>query len=215
MNKGELIKLTSKINQYSCPKSVNFHCHTIFSDGSLGVDALIEQAYKNNIKVLSITDHHTIKAHEYIEKNNIISKYPVNSIEIVSGIEINCLLLGCLVHVIGLGIDIESKYLYPYILGESPIGNDLQINSVTKAINSAGGLSFLAHPARYRIPFYKLIPEAKKKGVDGIEVWYDYELNQKWEPSLFVCSQIDKLADKYSMLKSCGTDSHGLSLLGR
>tara|TARA_B100001996_G_scaffold134022_1_gene102057 strand:- start:62 stop:709 length:648 start_codon:yes stop_codon:yes gene_type:complete len=215
MNKGELIKLTSKINQYSCPKSVNFHCHTIFSDGSLGVDALIEQAYKNNIKVLSITDHHTIKAHEYIEKNNIISKYPVNSIEIVSGIEINCLLLGCLVHVIGLGIDIESKYLYPYILGESPIGNNLQINSVTKAINSAGGLSFLAHPARYRIPFYKLIPEAKKKGVDGIEVWYDYELNQKWEPSLFVCSQIDKLADKYSMLKSCGTDSHGLSLLGR
>jgi len=215
MNKGELIKLTSKINQYSCPKSVNFHCHTIFSDGSLGVDALIEQAYKNNIKVLSITDHHTIKAHEYIEKNNIISKYPVNSIEIVSGIEINCLLLGCLVHVIGLGIDIDSKYLYPYILGESPIGNNLQINSVTKAINSAGGLSFLAHPARYRIPFYKLIPEAKKKGVDGIEVWYDYELNQKWEPSLFVCSQIDKLADKYSMLKSCGTDSHGLSLLGR
>ena len=138
-----------------------------------------------------------------------------DSIKIVSGIEINCLILGCLVHVIGLGIDIKSKYLSPYILGESPIGNNLQINSVTKAISSAGGLSFLAHPARYRIPFYKLIPEAKKQGLDGIEVWYDYELNQKWKPSLFVCSQIDKLADKYSMLKSCGTDSHGLSLLGR
>ena len=27
--------------------------------------------------------------------------------------------------------------------------------------------------------------------------------------------EIDKLADKYSMLKTCGTDSHGLSLLGR
>ena len=118
-------------------------------------------------------------------------------------------------HVIGLGIDIKSKYLYPYILGESPIGNNLQINCVTKAISSAGGLSFLAHPARYRIPFYKLIPEAKKQGLDGIEVWYDYELKQKWKPSLFVCSQIDKLTDKYSMLKSCGTDSHGLSLLGR
>ena len=215
MNKEELIKLTSKINQYSCPKNVNFHCHSIYSDGSLGVEELLDQAYKNDLKFIAITDHHTIKAHEYIEKKNIFSKYPEDSFKIVSGIEINCLILGCLVHVIGLGIDIKSKYLYPYIHGESPIGNNLQINCVTKAISSAGGLSFLAHPARYRIPFYKLIPEAKKQGLDGIEVWYDYELNQKWKPSLFVCSQIDKLADKYSMLKSCGTDSHGLSLLGR
>ena len=74
--------------------------------------------------------------------------------------------------------------------------NDLNIKSVIKAINLAGGLSFLAHPARYRIPFYKLIPEAKMQGIDGIEVWYDYELNEVWNPSLFVCSEIDKLADK-------------------
>ena len=167
------------------------------------------------MKFLSITDHHTIKAHEYIKKNNILRNYPKDSFRLISGIEINCLILGCLVHVIGLGIDITSKYLNPYILGESPIGNDLHIKSVIKAINLAGGLSFLAHPARYRIPFYKLIPEAKIQGIDGVEVWYDYELNDEWKPSLFVCSEIDKLADKYSMLKTCGTDSHGLSLLGR
>ena len=189
--------------------------HTKFSDGSLEPYELLDQAYKNNLKFLSITDHHTIKAHEYIKKNNILKNYPKDSFTLISGIEINCLILGCLVHVIGLGIDIKSKYLNPYILGESPIGNDLNIKSVIKAINLAGGLSFLAHPARYRIPFYKLIPEAKIQGIDGIEVWYDYELNEVWNPSLFVCSEIDKLADKYSMLKTCGTDSHGLSLLGR
>ena len=166
------------------------------------------------IKVSELLEH-TIKAHEYIKKNNILTNYPKDSFTLISGIEINCLILGCLVHVIGLGIDIKSKYLNPYILGESPIGNDLNIKSVIKAINLAGGLSFLAHPARYRIPFYKLIPEAKIQGIDGIEVWYDYELNEVWNPSLFVCSEIDKLADKYSMLKTCGTDSHGLSLLGR
>ncbi len=215
MNREDLVKLTSNINKNSCPKNINFHCHTKFSDGSLEPYELLEQAYKNNLKFLSITDHHTIKAHEYIKKNNILKNYPKDSFTLITGIEINCLILGCLVHVIGLGIDIKSKYLNPYILGESPIGNDLNISSVIKAINLAGGLSFLAHPARYRIPFYKLIPEAKIKGIDGIEVWYDYELNEVWNPSLFVCSEIDKLADKYSMLKSCGTDSHGLSLLGR
>ena len=118
MNREDLVKLTSNINKHSCPKNINFHCHTKFSDGSLEPYELLEQAYKNNLKFLSITDHHTIKAHEYIKKNNILKNYPKDSFTLISGIEINCLILGCLVHVIGLGIDIKSKYLNPYILGE-------------------------------------------------------------------------------------------------
>ena len=215
MNKEELIELTSKIDKYSCPHIINFHCHTKFSDGSLSPEDLLDQAFRNKLQFLSITDHHSIMAHKYITDNNLLSKYPENSFRLIPGIEINCLLKGCLVHVLGLGIDINSDSLSPYILGESTIGNDLQINSVTKAIERAGGLSFLAHPARYRIPFNILIPEAYKNNVDGIEVWYDYNLSQIWQASSFVCNEINKLTERYSMLKSCGTDSHGLSLLGR
>ena len=215
MNKKELIELTSNIDKNSCPNIINFHCHTKFSDGSMSPEDLLDQAIKNNLKFLSITDHHTVMAHKYISDNNLLNNYPINSINLIPGIEINCLLKGCLVHVLGLGININSKFLSPYILGESPIGNDLQIESVTKAINMAGGLSFLAHPARYRIPFNILIPEAFKNNVNGIEVWYDYNLNQIWQASSFVCGEINKLTEKYSMLKSCGTDTHGYSLLGR
>ena len=215
MNKNELIDLTSKIDKYSCPHIINFHCHTKFSDGSFDPEQLLDQVFFNKLKFISITDHHTIKAHDYIEKNNILEKYPNDSFKLIPGIEINCLLLGCLVHVVGLGINIKSNQLTPYIQGESPVGNDLHIKSVTNAIRLAGGLSFLAHPARYRIPFYKLIPEANKQGVDGIEVWYDYELKERWQASYFVCSEINKLTESLRMLKSCGTDSHGYSLLGR
>ena len=215
MNKKELIDLTSKIDKYSCPHIINFHCHTKFSDGSFDPEQLLDQVFFNKLKFISITDHHTIKAHDYIEKNNILEKYPNDSFKLIPGIEINCLLLGCLVHVVGLGINIKSNQLTPYIQGESPVGNDLHIKSVTNAIRLAGGLSFLAHPARYRIPFYKLIPEANKQGVDGIEVWYDYELKVRWQASNFICSEINKLTESLKMLKSCGTDSHGYSLLGR
>ena len=215
MNKKELIDLTSKIDKYSCPHIINFHCHTKFSDGSMSPEDLLDQAFHNKLQFLSITDHHSIKAHQYIFDNNLLNKYPRNSIKVITGIEINCLLKGCLVHVLGLGININSESLTPYILGESPVGNDLQIKSVTKAIKLAGGLSFLAHPARYRIPFNILIPEAFKNNVDGIEVWYDYNLNQIWQASHFVCAEINKLTERYSMLKSCGTDTHGYSLLGR
>ena len=215
MNKKELIEIIAKIDKYSCPHIINFHCHTKFSDGSLDPEQLLDQVFFNKLKFISITDHHTTKAHDYIEQNNILKKYPNNSFKLIPGIEINCLLLGCLVHIIGLGINIKSNQLTPYIQGESPVGNDLHIKSVTKAIRLAGGLSFLAHPARYRIPFYKLIPEANKQGVDGIEVWYDYELKKSWQASYFVCSEINKLTESLKMLKSCGTDSHGFSLLGR
>tara|TARA_Y100001968_G_C19453744_1_gene770661 strand:- start:593 stop:1240 length:648 start_codon:yes stop_codon:yes gene_type:complete len=215
MNKEELIELTKKITINSCPDNINFHCHSNFSDGSLEPKELLEQAYNNKLKYLSITDHHTVNAHIHIEKNKLMDKYPLNSLKLVSGIEINCLLKGCLVHVIGLGIDIYSNYLSPYIQGESPIGNDLQAITVSKAISKAGGLSFLAHPGRYRLAYNILIEEALSVGINGVEVWYDYTLNDIWKPSLFICEKIDILADKYKMLKTCGTDSHGYSLLGR
>tara|TARA_B100000212_G_C27137670_1_gene431954 strand:+ start:15 stop:662 length:648 start_codon:yes stop_codon:yes gene_type:complete len=215
MNKKELIKLTSNININSCPNIINFHCHTTFSDGSLTPEKLLYEAYKNKIQYLSITDHHTVNAHKYIYENNLLNKYSSNSFKLISGIEINCLLKGCLVHILGLGIDIESEYLYPYIQSESPIGNHLDIRSVSKAISKAGGISFLAHPARYRIPFNILIQEAYKNKIDGVEVWYDYSLSEKWNPSPFICEKIDKLTSDFGMLKSCGTDSHGFSLFGR
>ena len=215
MNKNDLIELTSKINKFSCPHIINFHCHTKFSDGSMEPEDLLNQAFHNKLEFLSITDHHTINAHKYIYNKNLLNKYPDNSLKLISGIEINCLLKGCLVHIIGLGININSKSLSPYIKGESAVGNDLQTRSVTNSIRLAGGLSFLAHPARYRIPFNILIPEAHLNGVDGIEVWYDYDLRERWQPSHFICEKVDKLAQDYGMLKTCGTDTHGYSLLGR
>ena len=66
MNKKELIELTRSINKESCPNDINFHCHTTFSDGSLNPSDLLDQAYRNNLKYLSITDHHSVKAHIHI-----------------------------------------------------------------------------------------------------------------------------------------------------
>ena len=215
MNRDDLVKLTTTINKESCPSLINFHCHTTCSDGSMAPLEILNQAYNNNLKYLAITDHHNVKAHKLIKENNLLRNFPKGSIILVSGIEINCLLKGCLVHVLGLGINIESEFLRPYINSESPIGNDLHIKSVSNAIRKSGGISFLAHPGRYRIPFNILIPEAHKNKIDGVEVWYDYSLNQIWEPTPFICEEVEKLTNQYGMLKSCGTDSHGYTLLGR
>ena len=62
---------------------------------------------------------------------------------------------------------------------------------------------------------HQRVRAAYKNGIDGVEVWYDYEHNQKWRPTPLICNSIEDLADKYKLLKTCGTDSHGYSLLAR
>ena len=111
MDKEDLIKLTSQINNNSCPNIVNFHCHSTYSDGSLTPQELLDEAYKNNIQYFSITDHHTVKAHRYVSSHNLLNKYTAKAFNLVSGIEINCLLKGCLVHVLGLGIDLSLIHI--------------------------------------------------------------------------------------------------------
>ncbi len=213
--KHPIVKLLTNIDSQSCPKNINFHCHTTSSDGSMDPIVLIKQAFTLGLKHLAITDHHSIegylKIQSYLKKTNL-SISPTN---LWTGIEISCLLKGCLVHVIGLGFDITSQAIQPYCHGEAVTGSSLRAENVVNAIHKSCGISILAHPARYRLDFPVLIKEAHLIGINGIEVWYDYDLSPKWSPSELICKSIHKLAMKYNMLSSCGTDSHGYSLLGR
>ncbi|WP_269622938.1 PHP domain-containing protein [Prochlorococcus marinus] len=213
--KHPLVKVIYNINQYSCPLNINLHMHTIYSDGSLDPISLLKQASKLGLQHFAITDHHSITAYKLInswkQENNINFFLP----QIWSGIEISCILKNCLVHIIGLGFDIASPAISPYINNEASIGLSLRAENVIKAIKLANGLSILAHPARYRIDYKKLIDEAYLLGINGVEVWYDYSFSSNWKPSELICNSIDNYISRYNLLKTCGTDTHGYSLLRR
>ncbi len=215
-NPQNLKSILSKIDADSCPNHLNFHIHTQFSDGSLDPISLLEQASNIGLKHLAVTDHHSIQAYRlmkvFLDSNTDSSKtYP----NIWTGIEISCTLRKCLVHVLGLGFTLDNKTLNIYSQGESVIGNALNAENVINSIHEAGGLAILAHPARYRLPYYELIEKAYDLGIDGAEAWYDYDMNTKWVPSPFICEKIDLQLKSIGLLSTCGTDSHGLSLLGR
>ena len=212
----DLIKLLQKIDHISCPKFTNFHTHTTCSDGSLSPSDLIKQANSYRIDHISITDHHSVQAYHHLNKyRGGIPGNPNYHTTLWTGIEISCLLKNCLVHVIGLDFELNSKSLTPYINGEATTGDKLQAVSVVNAIHQAGGLAILAHPARYRLGFTTLIKEAHYLGFDGGEAWYDYSMNDIWSPSKLICNDIHKQLSNLGMLSTCGTDTHGTNLLGR
>tara|TARA_Y100001968_G_scaffold75791_1_gene67248 strand:+ start:387 stop:1046 length:660 start_codon:yes stop_codon:yes gene_type:complete len=211
-----LIKIIKSITKDSCPSSINFHLHSTYSDGSLTPIEIYNQAIELKIDHYAITDHHSVDAYIYLSNIKDLSENnKKNSPKLWSGIEITCLLKGCLVHVLGLGFDPNSNYLLPYIDNKSAIGKDLLASSVVESIHKANGIAVLAHPARYKLPFDVLIKEASKIKFDAVETWYNYERVQKWYPSEFICEKIFDCAKTYSLLSTCGTDSHGLSLLRR
>ena len=212
----KLKKIIKSITKVSCPNSINFHMHSTYSDGSLTAKEIYNQAIELNIDHYAITDHHSVDAYIELSKlEDVTLNYNLSFPKLWTGIEITCLLKGCLVHVLGLGFDHKSKYLSPYIDNKSAIGNELLASTVVDSIHKANGIAVLAHPARYKLPFDILIDEASKLNFDAVETWYNYERANNWIPSEFVCDKIFDCANSYSLLSTCGTDSHGLSLLRR
>ena len=216
LNKTNIRSLLSKIGPDSCPNKVNLHCHTTCSDGSLSPELLIKQAASNKLEHLAVTDHNTVSAYplmqKWIAQHKCYYKLLPN---LWTGIEINALLKKTLVHIIGLDFDITHLSMKSYIKGVSTSGDLLKAETVISAIHNAGGLAFLAHPARYRLSYQVLLVEAIKIGIDGAEAWYDYEYNSIWKPTKFICSSIDKLLKENSLLSTCGTDTHGFDLRKR
>jgi predicted metal-dependent phosphoesterase TrpH len=86
---------------------------------------------------------------------------------------------------------------------------------VIAAIQRAGGLAVLAHPARYRLPLADLIEEVASLGIDGVEAYYAYTNPETWSPCPIHTPQVLELARRYGLLTTCGTDTHGGNLLRR
>ncbi|MGC6483544.1 MAG: PHP domain-containing protein [Synechococcus sp.] len=211
-----LRRVLSQVSADRCPAELNFHCHTQCSDGSLEPVALAQQAQALGLQHLAVTDHHSTAA--FLPINQWLSSQRAQGSVVPAlwtGMEISCLLKGCLVHVLALGFEYGHSALHPYNQGDAAVGEPLRADAVVRAIHTAGGLAILAHPARYRLGHAVLINAAAAIGIDGGEAWYDYDMQTVWSPSPVVCEAIDQQLKNLGLLRTCGTDTHGLDLKGR
>ncbi|NEQ40679.1 MAG: PHP domain-containing protein [Okeania sp. SIO3I5] len=219
-NYSKIKQIFETVDADSCPHSYNFHLHTIYSDGKLTPENLIEQAIAIGLKGLAITDHHTIGGYQ-VAKNWLENWKSINpdrehlAPTLWSGVEINAKLLNIEVHILGYGFDPEHPSLQPYLTGKTTKGQEYQAANVISAIQQAGGLAVLAHPCRYRRSATDLIKAAAMLGIDGVETYYGYTHNKPWRPSPKQTEQVKQLSATYDLLNTCGTDTHGKNILVR
>jgi predicted metal-dependent phosphoesterase TrpH len=205
------------IHPHSCPYHYNFHLHTACSDGQLTPENLIQQAVAIGLKGMAITDHHSVRgyqaAQDWLNENSHQSDRSLPSLW--TGIEVTSELMGTEIHLLGYAFEPEHPTLQPYLQGHRPQGREAFAERVIDALHSAGGLVILAHPARYRRPADELIPAAVELGIDGVEAYYAYNNPKPWQPSIRETQQVTKLSELYGLFNTCGTDTHGASILQR
>ena len=176
---------------------------------------IINQAIALKVQHISITDHHTVEG--YHQACQVLAEFPhTPDLPVLHiGIEINASLLFTEVHILGYGFDPNHHLIDPYLQRKTTAGIDYQAKSVINAIHQAGGIAVLAHPARYRRPPEELVPAAAALGIDGIETYYCYTNSMPWKPSPRQTLQVKQLGDRYDLLHTCGTDSHGFNISTR
>ena len=190
-------------------KKVNLHIHTKFSDGEADAVDILNQAKEKEYKKIAICDHNTIEAHKFV-KDEILM--PAVEFDVWCGY--------VFMHLLAYGIDINSEALLSFC-AKSKKETELDIvrifakrdiKKLINAIHSAGGIAVLAHPACcWAINLERFVKKLISYGLDGLEVYYPYE-RHRGIIKFHKAETVEKIADKYNLIKTGGTDLHKAEL---
>ena len=213
MIKKDLKNLLLSFKEEDYYKNVDLHIHSCESDGEMTPYEIIEQARKKNKKYIAISDHNTIDA--YLSTN--ILKEEI----IIPAVEFDCFFKGVLIHILGYGIDIDNEEIKS-LYATTNIGKKFNLyrlfklrnpKTVIEKIKKAGGIAVLAHPACYWcINIDSFIKALIDLGIEGIETYYPYA-GLRGILKFHSKRTINKIAEKYNLIKTGGTDSHHKELL--
>ena len=114
-------------------KNIDLHMHTTISDGSMTPFEIIDEAIKNNLTTISITDHDTIDAYT----DELINYANNKNIELIKGIEISTKTNKVGIHILGYNIDISNLVLKEelYKIRNS---RHIYLHDVTKKLEELG-----------------------------------------------------------------------------
>lgn len=189
--------------------SADFHLHSDASDGKLPAEELVKQARQKGLKHFSICDHNSFDGYKRFNIND----YP----EMITGIEFDCWYRGIFLHLLAYGADINSEDLQPF-LAKNKAETELDIvrifsrrnvPALIEAIHKAGGIAVLAHSACcWTINHDHFVKCMINIGLDGLEVYYPYK-RHRGIIKFHRVKSIKAIAEKYNLVKTGGTDTHG------
>ena len=120
-------------------KKVDLHIHTLNSDGAFKTAEVLKMCEENNLEIISITDHDSVKSYYDIKNENL----EFNG-KIIPGVELSFNKNGSLYDVLGYGIDIDvmNEWLEKRYSKEALISNQKEILNDMKKLYKNLGIKF-------------------------------------------------------------------------
>lgn len=136
---------------------IDLHCHSVFSDGALTPEELLQRAQFKQIKCLSLTDHDTIEAYQRLNEAALDS-----GVTIINGIELSVRWKKYDIHILGYQIkhtpelfSLLERQTNSRILRAEQIGDALESYGIENAYVKACELA--GHKRAARPHFAKVI----------------------------------------------------------
>ena len=218
-------------------KSVDLHVHSNKSDGTLAPSDLVTLALSKGLAASALTDNDTTEGIDEALAAASAARADGAELEVIPGIEFSTEYEGKDIHIVGVDITYEklraeypdsvltrahyAKYMLEhgavksmseafdrYIGDRAPCFLPREKVTPSQAVSlilESGGIPILAHPILYHMSdarLDKLVATLKEVGLVGIEAIYS-TYNSAEE------RQIRKLAAKYDLCISGGSDFHG------
>ena len=89
---------------------IDLHMHSIFSDGTLTPEELVEAAVELELKAISLTDHDTVSG-----VGRMIAAAENTSVQVIPGVEIGADFGPGTMHILGYFVDFESRMLHDHL----------------------------------------------------------------------------------------------------
>lgn len=207
MNVTELISSFTKSDYEN--GLVDLHIHTTFSDGKGDINKLTQQAREAGYKAIAFTDHNTMNGYKFLLH---VSRF------VIPAVEFDLWCGHVFIHLLAYGVDAAS--MEPFLAKnkretEADIVRIFARRDAKKliaAIHNAGGVAILAHPACYwALSLDRLVKKLISYGLDGLEVYYPYK-RHRGIIKFHSARTVEKIADKYGLIKTGGSDLHGENL---
>ncbi len=115
---------------------VDFHSHTLASDGTYTPAELLAAMKRRGVAIFAVTDHDTLAAYETLRPNGA-DWSEIAPAKLVTGIEINTTYAGNEIHILGFGFELGPSELAS-VIDENRRSRRLRAEQMIAALNRAG-----------------------------------------------------------------------------
>lgn len=118
--------------------TVDLHCHSTASDGTLSPTGVVARGHEQGIRVLALTDHDTVAG-----VGEARAAADARGMVLVTGIELSCLWRGQTIHVVGLDFNSEDSDLVAAVDGQETVRHE-RARTIDERLRQKGLPSVLA-----------------------------------------------------------------------